>query len=240
MNLEPRVREAVKYFWSTRERQAAEQGGDSGKKDAGARAAVTGGAQMNGFVRLVRDVLYESGIRQGEIQHENRIEIPGWFRAEKKWDLLVIVEGELIAGIEFKSQIGPSFGNNFNNRAEEAIGSATDLWAAYREGAFKPSARPWLGYLMMLEECPKSMTPVRSWEPYFKVFPEFKGASYVRRYELLLTKLVRERLYDAACFIVSDQKNGPEGKYREPSVELGFENLTQSLMGRAVAIAREK
>jgi hypothetical protein len=68
MNLEPRVREAVRYFWSTRERQAAEQGGDSGKKDAGAQAAVTGGAQMNGFVRLVRDLLYDNGIKQGEIQ----------------------------------------------------------------------------------------------------------------------------------------------------------------------------
>jgi hypothetical protein len=68
MNLEPRVREAVRYFWSTRERQAAQQGGDSGKKDAGARAAVTGGAQMDGFVRLVRDILYDSGIRQGEVK----------------------------------------------------------------------------------------------------------------------------------------------------------------------------
>jgi hypothetical protein len=44
--------------------------------------------------------------------------------------------------MEFKSQIGPSFGNNFNNRTEEALGSATDIWAAYREGAFKPSSRP--------------------------------------------------------------------------------------------------
>jgi len=50
MNFESKVRDAVKFFWSTRERQAAEQGGDSGRKDSGARAAVTGGAQMNGFV----------------------------------------------------------------------------------------------------------------------------------------------------------------------------------------------
>jgi hypothetical protein len=151
MELDKRVRQAVQFFWTTRDRQAAQQGGGSGKKDAGARAAVTGGAQMDGFIRLVRDILYDNGIKQAEIIHESRLELPGWYRAEKKWDLLVISDGKLIAGIEFKSQIGPSFGNNFNNRAEEAIGNATDLWAAYREGAFKPSQRPWLGYLMLLE-----------------------------------------------------------------------------------------
>jgi len=59
---------------------------------------------------------------------------------------VVIHEGHLIAAMKFKSQTGPSFGNNFNNRTEEAIGSATDLWASYREEAFKPSPRPWLGY----------------------------------------------------------------------------------------------
>ena len=79
----------------------------------------------------------------------------------------------ILAGIEFKSQVG-SFGNNYNNRTEEAIGSATDIWAAYREGAFKPSARPWLGYMMLLEEAPGSMRPVKAQEPHFKVFPEFK------------------------------------------------------------------
>lgn len=89
----------------------------------------------------------------------------------------MVVEGTLLASIEFKSQVGPSFGNNYNNRTEEALGSATDIWAAYREGAFKPSARPWLGYLMLLEETARSMSPVRARQPHFKVFPEFKDAT---------------------------------------------------------------
>jgi len=184
----------------------------------------------------VRDILHDNGLRQGEIIHESRLEIPGWYRAEKKWDLLVISDGKLIAGIEFKSQIGPSFGNNFNNRAEEAIGNATDLWAAYREGAFRPSQRPWLGYLMLLEECMASTKAVDVWEPYFRVFPEFHEASYVQRYQLLLTKLVRERLYDSACFILSGRDGGIEGACREPDPELTFEGFVQSLVGRAVAI----
>jgi len=83
-----------------------------------------------------------------------------------------------------------------NNRTEEAIGSACISGRPYREGAFKPSARPWLGYLMLLEDAAGSSQPVRAQEPHFKVFPEFKDASYAKRYEILLTKLVRERLYD--------------------------------------------
>ena len=237
MEFDERVRLAVQFFWSTRDRQAAQQGGESGRKDAGARAAVTGGAQMDGFIRLVRDILYDNGLRQAEIIHEGRIELPGWYRAEKKWDLLIISDGKLIASIEFKSQIGPSFGNNFNNRAEEAIGNATDLWAAYREGAFKPSQRPWLGYLMLLEECKASANAVRSYEPYFRVFPEFRGASYIQRYQILLTKLVRERLYDGACFLLSRKDGGATGMYREPDAELGFQCFMQSLVGRALAIS---
>jgi hypothetical protein len=131
-----------------------------------------------------------------------------------------------------------SFGNNYNNRTEEAIGSAADIWAAYREGAFKPSARPWLGYLMLLEEAPKSVKPVRAREPHFKVFPEFKAASYAKRYEILLTKLVRERLYDAACFLMSNATDGPKGRYIEPALELSFQTFITSLLAKAIAVAK--
>lgn len=134
--------------------------------------------------------------------------MPGWYRPEKKWDLLFVSEGQLVAAIEFKSQVGPSFGNNFNNRTEEAIGSASDLWAAYREGASTPSSRPWLGYLMLLEETAGSMNAVSNREPHFPVFPEFKDSSYAGHYQILLTKLVRERLYDSACFMLSDAEGG--------------------------------
>jgi len=235
--LERKVRAAIRHFWTTRARQAERQGVVTGAKDAGARAAVTGGAQMGGFVTLVRDLVCEGGLPQAQVYSEKALELPGWYRPEKKWDLLIVVNGQLIAGIEFKSQVG-SFGNNYNNRSEEAIGSATDLWAAYREGAFKPSARPWLGYLMLLEEAPRSTSPVTNREPHFAVFPEFKDASYARRYEILLTKLVRERLYDAACFLLSDATNGPKGNYREPAPELSFENFSTSLLGHVMAAAR--
>jgi hypothetical protein len=238
-DLERRLRAAIRYFWSTRTVQAQKQGSATGAKDAGARSAVTGGAQMNGFISLVRDLLCESGLPKPHVHCDKFIELPGWYRPEKKWDLLIVADSKLLAGIEFKSQVG-SFGNNYNNRTEEAIGSAADLWAAYRQGAFKPSARPWLGYLMLLEDAPGSTAPVRAREPHFKVFSEFKEASYAKRYEILLTKLVRERLYDAACFLMSDASNGARGGYREPSPELSFENFITSLLAKAIAVSRTK
>jgi Restriction endonuclease XhoI len=192
---------------------------------------------MDGFVELVRDLLEESGVDKPVIYCERSMELPGWFRPEKKWDLLVVVDGCLIAAIEFKSQVG-SFGNNYNNRTEEALGSATDLWAAYREGAFKPSARPWLGYLMLLEEAPGSVRPVKAQEPHFKVFEEFRSASYARRYEILLTKLVRERLYDSACFLMSNSSDGPRGNYTEPVPELNFVNFISSLLAKVIAFKK--
>jgi hypothetical protein len=149
----------------------------------------------------------------------------------------VVVDGNLLASIELKSQVGPSFGNNFNNRTEEAVGSATDLWTAYREGAFR-EVRPWLGYLMLLEEALESTNPVKVSEPHFKVFEEFRDSSYAKRYELFCQKLVRERLYDAACFLLSDRRGGMRGRYQEPSVELGFENFAASLTGRTSAYAK--
>src|ERR1035438_10500480 len=176
-----RVRGAIRHFWKPRDEQATKQGFATGNKDAGARSAVTGGAQMNGFVNLVRELLCEVGLKRTQLHCESCIELPGWYRPEKRWDLLFVSDGQLIARIEFKSQVGPSFGNNYNNRTEEAIGSASDLWAAYREGAFKLSSRPWLGYLMLLEESSGSINPVRNREPHPELTFEKFTASLLAR-----------------------------------------------------------
>jgi Restriction endonuclease XhoI len=231
--LDQRLAAAVSQFWGQRGQQADAQGGADSDKDRGDRAAVTGGKHLDGFRQLVADLLAESGLQRTTIYWRQRTELPGWFRAEKNWDLLVVADGKLVAIVEFKSQVG-SFGNNFNNRTEEALGNATDLWAAYAEGAFAPSDRPWLGFLMVLEDAAAANTPVRVKEPHFPVFQEFQGASYARRYDLLLTKLMRSRLYDSACLILTPRTGG----YREPNPELTFRTFVTSLLGRAIAIAR--
>jgi hypothetical protein len=121
-----------------------------------------------------------------------------------------------LATVEFKAQVGPSFGNNYNNRTEGGLGNATDYWPAFREGAFRGSPRPWLGYMMLLEEASGSTPPVSVAEPHFPVFDELRDASYARRYEILLTKMVRERLYDAATLILSPSDAGRKGTFSEP------------------------
>ena len=228
------ISKAVRHFWETRSGQARKQR-DAGKSDQGSRGAVTGGKQMDGFVTLVRQIVVEAGLSANGIHSTASLELPGYFRPEKNWDLVVVDGDVLVAAIEFKSQIGPSFGNNFNNRSEEAIGTAQDIWTAYREGAFPTADRPWLGYVMMLEDCPRSTSPVSVRQPHFEVFEEFVDASYSRRYQLLLTKLVRERLYDSACFLMSSPESGAQGRYSHPDPTLSFVQFAASLSGKVTA-----
>ncbi len=239
-DLDKQVKKAIRHFWATRTRQARNQGSATGKKDQGARSAVTGGAQLDGFVTLTKNLLLQAGLPEATVFWRKKVDLPGYFRPEKKWDLLVVADGVLLAVIEFKSQVGPSFGNNYNNRTEESLGNATDLWAAYREGAFQPSQRPWLGYLMLLEEAPESLRPVRVAESHFKVFEEFRNASYAQRYELLLTKFLRERLYDGACLLLTPRKGGARGQFTEPSDELSFRFFAGSLLAHVMAFVKTR
>jgi hypothetical protein len=231
--LDEAVREAVRLFWTTREAQVARQR-EAGRDDAGARGAVTGGAQMDGFISLLSRLLTTAGVRERDIFRKQRIELPGYYRPTKQWDLLVVAEGKLLAAIETKSQVGPSFGNNFNNRTEEAMGSAMDLWTAFREGAFNGGTKPWLGYLFLLEECPNSISPVKVKEPHFKVLPEFVDASYKTRYEIFCRKLVRERNYDAAAFLFSQRTTLG---CSEPAADLAFELFVRSMIAHVTAFA---
>ncbi len=228
-DLDARIRAAVRHFWAARSNQATRQK-QAGRVDQGARSAVTGGAQMDGFIDLFARLIHEAGMPEDCIYRASRLELPGFYRPTKEWDLLVVKDGQLICVLEAKSQVGPSFGNNFNNRTEEAIGSAVDLWTAYREKAFNSNIKPWLGYLFLLEDCPRSQSPVTVQEPHFEVFPEFKTASYAKRYELLCRKLVRENLYSMAAFLLSHAKTGARGAYSEPAPDLAFSALARSLV----------
>jgi hypothetical protein len=149
--------------------------------------------------------------------------------------MLIMHQGRLIAAIELKSHAGPSFGNNCNNKAEEAIGSAHDLWTAYREGAFGKQARPFLGWLMLVEDCERSRASVRSQEPHFPVFPEFRTASYADRYDILCQKLIREILYIAAATILSPRTAASSGAYSELSELTGLKSFVIALAGHVAA-----
>jgi hypothetical protein len=230
------VREAVSFYWRPRTKQLEKQAG-SGVKDQGFRSAVTGGAQMDGFIELLTKLVIEAGIDRSHIFYREALELPGYFRPTKRWDFLVVVKSQLVAALEAKSQVGPSFGNNFNNRTEEAMGSALDLWTAYREKAFGSEVRPWLGYMFLLDDCPRSQAPIGVKEPHFKVFDEFRNSSYAIRYELFCRRLVLERHYDSAAYLLSGSESGRQGGYIEPAADLTFEKFARSLVAQTAAFS---
>src|SRR2546427_7398584 len=128
LDYKKQLAKAVQHFWRTRGKQKKHQGGQSGVKDAGNRAAVTGGKHADGFVRLIAAIVKDAALTNVEIHVTERKPrtLPGFYRPCKEWDLVVLSDNNLVAVVEVKSQVG-SFGNNFNNRVEEALGNATDF-----------------------------------------------------------------------------------------------------------------
>lgn len=236
-NYEERVRQAVREFWRNRQRASRKQQTGS-KTDQGERSAVTAGKNMDGFVRFISDLVSANGLAQTDIMQKRRLlTLPGYFRPTKLWDLLVVHDNQLIAALEFKSQVGPSFGNNANNRTEEAIGTALDLQTAYRESAFGDVPRPFVGYLILVEDAPGSRKPVEDNSPHFPIFSEFQGASYADRYNILCRKLVQEQLYTAATVLLSPRSAIRTGHYTEMSQMTGFKTFVTSFAGHIAAAA---
>lgn len=231
-----KAHQAVRDFWRSRE-SAKERQIAAGKVDQGERSGVTSGKNMDGFLSLIIELVHANGLAHAEI-YRNRamLALPGFFRPTKLWDLLVIHRCELIAAIELKSQVG-SFGNNFNNRTEEAIGTAHDLWTAYREGALGNQPRPFVGWLMMVEDSPASRKPVRDGSPHFPIFNEFLSASYLNRYDLLCQKLVREGLYSSACLLASPREAATTGEFSEISPMTSLKTFVTSLAGHIASEA---
>lgn len=241
---------AVTSFWGTR------AGSRTNKPQGGTRDAVVGGKNMDGFVDLVRRVVIHCGMPSESVQtRKSQLVLPGFFRATKNWDVLVIHERRLLGVFEFKSQVG-SFGNNFNNRSEEVIGSAADLWVAHHHGAYSDGPKrsrsgvselapallnpsfmtdprpPFLAWLMLLEESDASLASVRCDSPHYQVFEEFRGASYARRYQILCERLMERQLYSAAALELS-----PAGtdKHRALSSATSIRNLFADFAGRLLA-----
>jgi type II restriction enzyme len=237
VNYEQKVKDAVKAFWGNREAARLKQI-EAGRVDQGERGAVTGGKNMDGFVALVCDLVEANGLKSAVIQRERKVlTLPGYFRPTKLWDLLVLNNGRLVAALEFKSQIGPSFGNNFNNRTEEAIGTAHDFWTAYRESAFGEIPRPFVGWFMLVEDAISSRSPVKDAAPNFPVFPEFKNASYIDRYDILCKKLVQEQLYTTATIITSTKTSVDTGEFQSVGELTGLINFVSSFAGHIAAEA---
>lgn len=240
-NYEDRAREAVQLFWTARER-ARQRQSESERSDTGERAAVTAGKNMEGFATLTTEIMLANGFERDDIHTERRmLTLPGWFRPTKLWDVIAVREGRPVAAIEFKSQVGPSFGNNYNNRVEEAIGLAHDFQTAYRRGVFgEKIPPPFLGWMLLLEDADGSREPVTGRSSHIPMLEEFDGVSYAERYEILCRKLVEEGLYTAAAVVLSPRSAASSGEYSELSESTGLRNFLHRLATRVGAETTEK
>ncbi len=235
--LERRFTEAIDQFWKGRARNRVEQA-DRGVVDQGNRAEVTGGTQLGGLEVLIRDILIEAGLDSLHIKTRSKLEIPGYFRSEKKWDLLVVSnkggKNRLVLAIELRSMAG-STGKNLNNRAEEVMGNAVDLWTAHREQRFGYTVpRPFVGFLVLVEDLDEVNVPIKNYEPYFPVDPVFRGKTYAERWNILCLRLMAENLYTATCCEMITRM----ASHRALDTQTSFQAFAAAIEGHALTFRK--
>lgn len=213
-SMQKEILNAIKSFWLTKERQGN----------------VLAGKQLNGFLALLSETAQDAGVPKDCIYLKNN-HLPGYFRATKDWDLLIISpHGNLIAAIELKSQVG-SYGNNLNNRIEESLGSSEDFWTAYRENTFNCVQSPWIGYIMIVGKDEASTHTVKINEPHFPVRPEFKESTYIDRYRILCQRLLLEHKYNAVALLATSNKDSYENLADNISIETFLSSFKGYLLG---------
>lgn len=221
------IRKAVRFYWRSKHNALAKN--RAGKRiDQGQRGAATAGKNFDGFVQMFAKLAAQCGSKNLQIyQNKSNIVLPGHFRPSKQWDLVLTLEEQLIATLEFKALGGPSFGNNANNRCEEALGSGIDLSIAQREGLFGAGASPFVGYCILVEDDEKSRSdPKRgSPSPHFSSDPVFLKASYQKRMRILCERMMQERIYTAAAVIASPPTAQKSGKFNDLSAATSINRL---------------
>lgn len=219
-NYKEAIQNAITTFWDTKKSQLAHS------TDKSNRGAVVGGKQLDGFIKTLKDLAISAGVSESCIYTKNNY-LPGYFRSSKDWDFIIITpSNKLLVAIELKSQVG-SYGNNFNNRTEEAIGSAVDFWTAYKKEQFPHQEAPWLGYLMVIGKDAKSTIPVKNYENHFLVREEFKGASYIERYKILCQKLTKERHYTSTALLWTNE----DKEFGDVDESISLNSFLHSLYG---------
>lgn len=220
---------AVAAYWKTKEEQLAAAEAVSSTAE-GSSKAVRGGGHFNPIANLLARFFTDAGYPPESIHASTPgIRLPGYYRPTKEWDLVVVHEGILVAAIELKALGGPSFGNNFNNRVEEAIGTAVDIDRSNWHGLVGPE-KPWLGYFFLMEDAEGSRRPGANPRAMsFQADPAWNGRSYQERFSLTGQRLLEQGLYDAVCYLVSSPAMD---KPTEPHPQLDWKHFSAALNAR--------
>jgi len=218
------IQSVVNAFWTTRATQAAKLA-DGGLAGGGARAA----GHMKDITNLVSSLFVEAGLPASSIVLEPYL--PGYYRVRKKWDMAVVYKGSLVAALEFKSQVG-SVGKNINNRFEEALGTATDTWAAQRFNESYGEIPPWLGYVFVLQESAETEVIGRDIAALFPTDPVFTGISYSQRYQEMLRRFIGDNIYQAGWFLTTQMEPHGRFSYAQPLATATGKSFQVAIQGR--------
>jgi len=238
---ETRVSEAVKSFWNVRETMG-----------------VRSGKTLDAFVELLTWIIHNNGLPDAVIITGRKAQLPGFFRPTKSWDVVIMNNETLIAAIELKS-IADSFGKNANNRNEEVLGSGIDIKEAFEENAFEGVTRLFTGYLIIVEDCPETLSTVQIQmnnframkefmanpknrdETYVKdingLFPAIDGVSYMDRFDILCRRLMQKNLYTAASVIKAPRSGINDGEYFNVSKDTSIKAFLAALASHAETIS---
>lgn len=199
--------DAVAAYWDAKQTQN-DLSAIKNKVGAGTAGSVRGGKHFDSVAALLAKFFLDAGYPPEAIRiaKSQKLELPGYYRPQKQWDVVVAHRRTLVAAFELKALGGPSFGNNYNNRVEEALGSAVDLRRAALADLF-PGEKPWLGYFFIMEDAEKSRSPVTPTNGAFPVDIIWHDASYQDRFGIFCERLMAEGLYDAICYITSSAQD---------------------------------
>lgn len=111
--------QAVRAFWTARAGAAAKQVA-AGKADAGTRGAVTAGRHLAALEDIVAAEFVTAGFDPTSVRRKNGIELPGYYRPAKKWDIVVVEDGHLVAASEPDDELSfAAFASKVAERAAE-------------------------------------------------------------------------------------------------------------------------
>lgn len=217
---EAQVHDALLAYWTSRDEAAIRQAARGGS-DVGGRAGATSGTHLDRVAQLLARVCLGAGAPAEAVYYNapagdpNKragvavgYTLPGYYRPTKQWDVVVYHDGVPIVVVELKSQNGPSYGNNANNRAEEAVGNAVDLARAREAGLLLGD--PWTGYAFVIEDDEASrLKRGNNDRGFFDKDAIFTDWSYVDRIRLLSQRLVEDRHYDAGWAVATSRPSCP-------------------------------
>jgi len=202
----------------------------------GSAKSVRGGGHLNPVANLLARFFTDAGYPKESIAAKGKKTVlPAFFRPNKAWDLVVIHREVLVAAIELKALGGPSYGNNYNNRVEEALGNAVDLSHANRV-RLTGQERPWLGYFFLLDDSPDARLPREPrTNPLLPTAPEWPVLSYRDRFSITGRRLVEEGIYDAVCYVSA---SADQPKPVEPEPLLDWRHFSAALEARITYLAK--